>query len=193
MNFRHCWNHINLSRPMNYKGINCWFGVGEQRMPRPLWEIRLWSCPVALNANYEAQKRSETKPHATDSAIHHAMLFDLKRLFFINNFEIVSGVPTGENMLLSSSPLHKEVTGCGFSALLAGTSTGQMLNFSWAWAWTLHTKESLLATILPFFFFLMASYLILKGYFSLIFISICTLVKPRLKEQGGNLLCETSV
>lgn len=97
MDFGHCWNHINLSRPMNNKGIKkCWFGVWEQRVRRPLWEIHLWSCPVALNANYAIQKRSETKPHAADSAIHHAMLFDLKRLFFINNFVILSAVLTRE-------------------------------------------------------------------------------------------------
>lgn len=83
MNFRRSWNRINLSRPMNNKGMKMLgLVVWEQRMRRPLWEIHLWSCSDALNANYETQKRSETKRHATDSAIHHAMLFDLKRLFF---------------------------------------------------------------------------------------------------------------
>lgn len=86
------------------KAWKCWSGVWEQRMRRPLWEIHLWSCSDALNANYETQKRSETKRHATDSTIHHAMLFDLKRLFFINNFVIVGAAPTGENMLPSFSP-----------------------------------------------------------------------------------------
>lgn len=59
-------------------------------------------------------------------------------------------------MLPSLSPplLHREVKGEGFSALLAGTSAGEMLNFSWAWSWTFHVKDSFPRPPFCLFFFL---------------------------------------
>lgn len=140
MNFRHRWNCINLSRPMNNKGIKCWFGVWEQRIGRPLWEIHL----------YEIQKRSETKQHAADSAIHHAMLFDLKRLFFINNFVIVGGVPTGERYVaVFYSPAQRGRRLGGVQCLAHGyfhrTDVWFLMGL------TLHMKDALPS---PLFFFL---------------------------------------
>ena len=43
---------------------------------------------------------------------------------------------------LSVPPLHREVKGQWFSALLTGTSAGEMLYCSWAWSWTFHMKDS---------------------------------------------------
>lgn len=170
MNFRRSWNRINLSRPMNNKGMKMLgLVVWEQRMRRPLWEIHLWSCSDALNANYETQKRSETKRHATDSAIHHAMLFDLKRLFFsLIIFAIVGAVLPQEKIhcRLSVPPplLHREVRGQG--SVPCSQALPQERDFP-------HEGRLPKATILPFFFFSsMAIYLIFKGYFSLIFIML---------------------
>lgn len=115
---------------------------------------RLWSCPVALNANYGIQKKtiwnqSACKPTAPFIMPRYLILkgyFSLITLWLC-----VSGGPRREHMLLSFIPLHKEVRGWGFNILLVGTSTRQMLNFSWAWAWTFHIKDSISVTSLPFF------------------------------------------
>lgn len=190
MNFRRSWNRINLSRPMNNKGMKMLgLVVWEQRMWRPLWEIHLWSCSDALNANYETQKRSETKRHATDSAIHHAMLFDLKRLFFsLIIFAIVGAVLPQEKIRCRLSVPPSCFT--GRSEVRGSVPCSQALPQERDFP---HEGRLPKATILPFFFFSsMAIYLIFKGYFSLIFIMLvfphCTASKldstHSLRETG---------
>lgn len=150
MNFRRSWNRINLSRPMNNKGMKMLgLVVWEQRMWRPLWEIHLWSCSDALNANYETQKRSETKRHATDSAIHHAMLFDLKRLFFsLIIFAIVGAVLPQEKIRCRLSVPPSCFT--GRSEVRGSVPCSQALPQERDFP---HEGRLPKATILPFFFF----------------------------------------
>lgn len=190
MNFSRSWNRINLSRPMNNKGMKMLgLVVWEQRMRRPLWEIHLWSCSDALNANYETQKRSETKRHATDSAIHHAMLLDLKRLFFsLIIFAIVGAVLPQEKIRCRLSVPPSCFT--GRSEVRGSVPCSQALPQERDFP---HEGRLPKATILPFFFFSsMAIYLIFKGYFSLIFIMLvfphCTASKldstHSLRETG---------
>lgn len=69
----------------------------------------------------------------SDSIIHQAVLFDLKRVFFINNFVILGAVPIGRKSVASANlPGRGSGAGGGVSAMLAGTSAKQMFNFSWA-------------------------------------------------------------
>lgn len=190
MNFRRSWNRINLSRPMNNKGMKMLgLVVWEQRMRRPLWEIHLWSCSDALNANYETQKRSETKRHATDSAIHHAMLFDLKRLFF-SLIILRSSEPFSHRRKYIAVSQSPPPCFTGRSKVRGSVPCSQALPQERDFP---HEGRLPKATILPFFFFSsMAIYLIFKGYFSLIFIMLvfphCTASKldstHSLRETG---------
>lgn len=141
------------------KAQKCWFGVCEQRVQCPLCEMHLWSYPVALNAQLRNTKeiwnQTLTAPFIMPCYLILKGYFSLIILW--------SPVEFPQEKIRRLSPfLHMEVRGWGFSDLLMGTSTAQ-LNFSWAWAWIFLCHHSA-------FFFLMASYLILKGYFSLIFI-----------------------
>lgn len=115
--------------------------------------IRLWSCPVALNANYGIQKNDLRPKRLPPTAPFIMPRYLILKGYFslITLWLCVSGGPRGEHMFLLCIPLHKEVRGWGFNILLVGTSTRQMLNFSWAWAWTFHIKNSISVTSLPFF------------------------------------------
>lgn len=93
--------------------------------------------PANLKANLSAQERSEPRLLPSDSITHQAMRFHLKRVFFINNFVILGAVPIGKKSVASAHfPGRGSGVGGGVSAMLAGTSAKQMLNFSQACVWT---------------------------------------------------------
>lgn len=54
-----------------------------------------------MKANFSVQERSEPKLLPSHSIIHQGMPFDLKRVFFINNFVILSVMPIGKKSVAS--------------------------------------------------------------------------------------------
>lgn len=74
---------------MNNKGIK--ISVCCLREADPLLPVKfIFSLiQLLLMQSMKERKKSETGLQASDSTIHHFMLFDLKRPFFINNFTVV--------------------------------------------------------------------------------------------------------
>lgn len=67
--------------------VRCVRTEGTASSPTPRKYIRGLVAAVALAADFARENRSEARALGSDSAIHHAMLFDLKSgYFFINNF-----------------------------------------------------------------------------------------------------------
>lgn len=127
----------------------CW----EHRVGRVLREIHFWPGPIKLNTTFW----SETRLHPSDSAIHHTMLFDLKRVFFIYNFEVISTVPIGKKSVASS---YFPGRGSGVGAGLVPCSRALPQNSCLiSHGLEFGHERFLQATILY-------SYLIIKGYFS---------------------------
>lgn len=111
------------------------------------------------------------------------MLFDLKRVFFINNFVILGVVPAGENMLLSFISLqgHRLGVQCLACRHFHRTDASFLMGLSLVFP---HEGQLLQATILP-------SYLILKGYFSLILIMLVFFALQSLRLDLTHSLRET--
>lgn len=165
MDFRRCWNRINLSLPMNNKGIKKVGLVSENRGYGVLSEKYISGLAQSLWMQTTQYKRG-LKPNRTPLTAPFIMpcYLILKGVFFINNFVILSVVPAGENMLLSFISLqgHRLGVQCLACRHFHRTDASFLMGLSLVFP---HEGQLLQATILP-------SYLILKGYFSLILIML---------------------
>lgn len=99
MDFRHHWNPINHSQLMNDMGIKNVGLVSENTGQVVFLEKYIFGL-----APSNWMQPSDLRPGCIPVTVplHHTMLFDLKRVFFIFNFKVISTVPIGKKSVASS-------------------------------------------------------------------------------------------